>query len=217
MANVSGAYGWIQVRACSEEAIKELKKVLKWHDDGSDYATTYGEDIDGLEVIAHDSDYEIYVDFDGFGRWSYYANIEKFLMWPYNDRENNDIDFDLLENTEFYLNFSYVDEEPGFSFLYEAEVTLHHPRKTKINETEIYSNSWTDYDYTWANRIYFEYETIDSLICCYLEGQEDIEIYETLEKERDSLEKSFNQPLKEIIGNEYYNAYLRGKTKYEMD
>ena len=216
MANLSDAYGTLWVIADSKEAIEELKKVCKWHDYDGDYSTNFNEKIDDVKIAENKGSYEFEVGFTACGRWTYLSNVEAFLRWPYND-ENNKIDFDLLKKSEFSLKFEFYDEEPGFEVLYGADAVLWHKANTEIKDTVYEVSNYEDYDRTWSNLIELGFYSLNDLMDCYLYNDEDVGVYETLKDEKDQLEKYFNKPLKEIIGNEYYTSYLNGEKEDDKE
>lgn len=221
MANISEAYGKIFVKADSKKALEELKKVIKWHDDLSkrgDYFTEITSEggLDKARIFEFfDSPYcGFEVNFSGYGRWSYHTNVEAFLNWPYYDEENHDIDFDLLKKSNFSLTFIFRDEECGNDFLYEAELVLDHKKNVEIDNTKCIEEKYKGYKRTWVNLLKFGY-SLKGLIELYLYDQENFDLYETLKREKAPLEEYLNKPLKEIIGEEYYNAYLEGEKEYK--
>ena len=145
MANISSAYGHIEIKMKGARELAELiNKTLK--------PCEYYTSID-LESPEDDEPDYFCSRFWGCGRWSYEANCERFWDWLKQGAEEQKCE-DLLEKIrqkDFEIILEFDDEEGGMGVLYEMTYVIKH--KAGEDKVEGYIAEEEDYDYIPENLV----------------------------------------------------------------
>lgn len=127
MANISFAFGTCYLQAKSKQDILDFIKLQKASEKFViEYETNLFLDGNPEEQITKEDEefYELALDLDGSGRWTFNYNMEGFFNFPFN-REFEDEDLtklqEQLKEKEFIARFDIIDYEGGQGFLSEGE------------------------------------------------------------------------------------------------
>lgn len=154
MANISSAYGHIEITAKEPRKVAEaIDKIL-----GPKRACYYTE-LD-LNDIEEEKDGYLCTRFWGCGRWAFECNLNYFWDWCKNakDGHKEDIDrkelaeaYEYLKSQDFELLFDFNDEEGGCQVLYEMIYWINH----EAGKDAVYSGqrSVQEYEYSPENLV----------------------------------------------------------------
>ena len=195
MANCSFAKGYIDMTADSEKAIDLIIKSFK-ATEGFGYGITLTKELEREEL--DDGKFYYSSCFEGEGKWTFENNIHNHFRWAIINKDLTDEEFEFLEQSDFEINFDFVDYEPGMEVFYKTYDKLEHSKGDDLEETNYISGEYDDLDYSWGAFLIEEVESMESL-GCWIEGEEPEKVYERLEEERAGLEEYFEEPLEDII------------------
>lgn len=212
MANCSSAWGAIEIFADSEETMKLIIKSFE-KCEYCEYNTCLG----GKDYYRLNGDtefpYRLGTSFSGTGRWAYQDNIARHFIWCVNEKNLTEDEIKKLENANFYLVYDYTDYECGCEVFYRAIDQLVHLKSVPLKETVFNQGSYENVDLSWGNRLREEVEDERYLIGMLSDFEPD-EVYDFLEKERESLEEYFEKSLKEYSKDE--ERWIPILKKYEL-
>lgn len=147
MANISSAFGTCYLQAKSKQDILDFIKLHKESERDRHYETNLYPPKDLENAIQDLEDfYEISMDINGAGRWTFNYNMENFFNFVFN-KEFEEKEFtelqEKLKETEFTAYFEIIDYEGGQDFLSKGEyITTWKDGKSHFN---ICSESTVDY------------------------------------------------------------------------
>ncbi|WP_088816344.1 MULTISPECIES: hypothetical protein [Listeria] len=134
MANISSATGTLHF---SKELVQQpelLKRLILCIQKENELERTYYATIfiDDLPSILQqldtldESSTTFSLDFEGTGRWTYSRNVANFFNWLQNapDLQNSDWLKKLFDAPHSYLEFRFIDFEPGCEIFYAANIQI---------------------------------------------------------------------------------------------
>ena len=144
MANISSAYGHIEIKMKGARELAELiNKTLK--------PCEYYTSID-LESPEDDEPDYFCSRFWGCGRWSFEANCERFWDWLKQGAEEQCEDLlEKIKQKDFEIILEFDDQEGGMGVLYEMTYVIKH--KAGEDKVEGYIAEEEEYDYTPENMV----------------------------------------------------------------
>ena len=159
MANISNAFGKVQISAPSYEDAETLLKLFHaYQSNYGNYSTFYSESWDRDP----DAEGKIICTFDAFGRWSFSINIECFGQWLSLDVSNEHRKF--IESIPWTVEYRYTDYEPGCEVLGQGWDKVVHQAGQSLKDVEYISGDWNDYPMTWYNIMDVMGFSIDELL-----------------------------------------------------
>ena len=185
MANISSAFGTCYLQAKSKQDILDFIRLQKASEKFViEYETNLYPDDNPEEQITEDTElYELALDINGYGRWTFNYNMEGFFNFVFN-REFKEKEFtelqEKLKEKEFTAQFSIIDCEEGQGFLSEGEYvttwkdgksnfdicsentvdyTAENCRLFEIHDDPYDSEYALKYFYSFMERVYEEYRT----------------------------------------------------------
>ena len=127
MANISSAFGTCYLRAKSKQDILDFIKLQQVSEEFViEYKTNLYPDDNPEEQITEEDTrlYELVLDINGYGRWTFNYNMEGFFNFPFNrkfkEKEFTELQ-EKLKEKEFTAQFAIIDCEEGQGFLSEGE------------------------------------------------------------------------------------------------
>lgn len=160
MANLSDAHGTLFIPATlvanHPKELIQLIQQMEQELSNAFYNTTLSQDY---AVLCNQINYntvpkDLKLDFYGTGRWAFDSNVRTFFEWlfPENTQE---IDFDwlrtLFQDDDAFIEFSFVDYEPGCDLLYDAYLQIRPRIQNNTISTDIIQESWEDLPITASN------------------------------------------------------------------
>ena len=127
MANISFAFGTCYLRAKSKQDILDFIKLQKASEEFViEYETNLCLNGNAEEQITKENEefYELELDLDGSGRWTFNYNMEGFFNFVFNRKfeiEKLSQLQEQLKQKEFIAQFDIIDYEGGQGFLSEGE------------------------------------------------------------------------------------------------
>lgn len=184
MANISFAYGTCYLQAKTKQDILDFIKLHKESERDRHYETNLYPPEDLEDAIQDLEDfYELSMDIDGAGRWTFNYNMEGFFDFAFNkefeEKEFTDLQ-EKLKEKEFTAQFEIIDYEGGQGFLSEGEYittwkdgksnfdicsestvdyTAENCRLFEVHDDPYDSEYALKYFYTFMERVKEEYET----------------------------------------------------------
>ena len=147
MANMSTANGTCCIIASSQNECYKLYDILKHAEfEKWEYATIYASKIAGFEAVLLDGRYQFQVDFEGYGRWSYFNNIEASFRWL--KKYLTEEEWMFLTETDFEIRYEYTDYECGFQFLEDDDVRIIHCAGLDPTYSPVIEESCESYPYS---------------------------------------------------------------------
>lgn len=181
MANMSSAYGEIEVRGIDEKEVLKFWKIFEKTQENAWYG----------EFLNNEPSEERVQSFMGCGRWALDNNLDNFGRWAKQDLVHNDniAELQWLEEREFTLHFDYDEYECGFEILQHESCDVVHTKNTPLNECELLNEDITTYDYNLYGLAKLDFEEVSE----YLRSIEDIA--SNKDEAAELLEQEFNKSL----------------------
>ncbi|MBC1604495.1 hypothetical protein HCJ39_07190 [Listeria rocourtiae] len=150
MANLSDAHGTIFIPATMvanhPKELIQLIQAMEKELSTAEYCTFLSKDYAILcnEIHYNTIPRDIKLDFSGTGRWAYDNNVRRFFEWLLPEKGHTS-NFDwlttLFQEDDAFIEFSFVDYEPGSDLLYEASLQIRPKIKNETIATEIIQES----------------------------------------------------------------------------
>lgn len=208
MANISDAFGTIEIMANDVKVIYDLIYLMDNTLNNNGYYTAINEEVNNVKIDDLNGDYKhsAIVSFDACGRWSYQENIEKMFSWIKRScSENDQLLLDNLEKQNFKMIFDYTDREPGCEIFGRYVNYIVHKSGDDLFQYTVYDGDYEEYDECIVN--YCEYlgmdfiEAVEELSFKFdLDDPDDLERFknELLDQSKD-IEKYFKKDWKSLI------------------
>jgi len=181
MANMSSAYGEIEVRGIDKKEVVKFWEIFEKTQERAYYG----------EFLNDEPSEECTQSFMGCGRWTLNNNLDNFGRWAKQDLVHNDniAELQWLEEREFVLHFDYDEYECGFEILQHESCDVVHTKNTPLDECELLNEDITTYDYNLYGLAKLDFEEVSE----YLRSIES----STDDKNRaaELLEQEFNRSL----------------------
>ncbi|MBC1890079.1 hypothetical protein HCA63_17110 [Listeria booriae] len=162
MANLSDAHGTIYIPATMvanhPKELVQLFQQMEKELSTAHYSTFLSQDYAVLcnEILHNTIPQELKLDFYGTGRWAYDSNVRTFFEWLFPENSQT-TDFNwitrLFQEDDAFIEFSFVDYEPGCDLLYEAHLQIRPKIQNQAICTKIIQESWQDIPITASNLI----------------------------------------------------------------
>ena len=181
MANMSSAYGEIEVKGIDEKEVLKFWKIFE----KTQESAWYGE-------FLNDEPSEGYVQsFMGCGRWVLNNNLDNFGRWAKQDlvRNDNIAELKWLEEREFTLHFDYDEYECGCEILQHESCDVVHTKNTSLDDCKLLNEDITEYDYNLYGLAKLDFEEVSE----YLRSIEDSA--SNKDEAAELLEQEFNKSL----------------------
>lgn len=220
MANISEATGTVMIEANSFDVLEELKKCFEIASHWGYCTTCLG--LDDKEVIDEVNEssveemnegslrYYIIYKFDGAGRWAYSNNVQSFMDWLNGEKDKfNSL---LLQNSNFYITFEYIDQEPGAGFIIEEKQRLaHQAGDLSVFCDNIYE---IEHDYTLVNKAkYTDLDLIDAMKDEFAYGDDEW-VFDTLYAQKRDIEQYVGEPLGVFLHENGLDIYIAIYNKF---
>lgn len=210
MANLSYAYGTIEITADTVSCLETLKKVFKLTEE-----TRFGTTCTNYsEICKNKKGYYTWCKFEGTGRGGYEDSIQ--FLFQFVEKKLSKEDVKILESSNFELVYNFVDYEPNCSDFFKATDAMCHKAGRSIWGYDMYVAGDEELlDLSWGSRLKHRVESLESLKEMLLD-MDDEGVYDFLQEEKVSLEGYFHKPLNKLLNtclSEVKEAYLKGKKK----
>lgn len=176
MANMSSAYGEIEVRGIDEKEVMKFWKIFEKTQESAWYG----------EFLNDEPSEECVQSFMGCGRWVLDNNLDNFGRWAKQDliHNNNIAELKWLEERAFTLHFDYDEYECGFEILQHESCDVVHIKNTSLDECELLKEDITTYDYNLYGLAKLDFEEVSEYLWSIEDSTDDKnEAAELLEQE----------------------------------
>lgn len=212
MANLSYAYGVINITADTVSCLETLKKVFKLTEE-----TQFDTACKNYsEICKSKGSYYTQCEFEGIGHGCYEDSIQ--FLFQLVEKKLNKKDVKILEGSNFELVYDFINYEPNCSDFFKATDAMRHKAGRSIWGYDMYvAGDEEILDLSWGSRLEHQVESLESLTEM-LKDMDDEGVYNFLQEEKNSLEEYFHKPLNKLLNtclSEVKEAYLKGKKKNE--
>lgn len=184
MANISTAFGRVEISAPTARDIIEIIDIINANLGVVDYYTFISKDYNLLDRD-DDGNCVATCSFSGSGRWAFACNIEYTGNWLNSElkRRGKAEDAEYLEGFTWGLMYDFTDYEPGCEVFGQGKAGIVHKAGQKLTKCEYVEGDWDELPFTYYCIMDAMGWSIDEILeeryaTSVLEGENSIEEYE---------------------------------------
>lgn len=162
MANVSDARGYLNFKVyCeTENEARDFLLNMKNYLGYGEYAA-FMSPADDIEISKDEDENGVYListNFEGFGRWTFDENIQRWFGGSWSKSESTKCFVNEIEKYRFDICFDFVDFECGLRTFYHEAAVVQHEAGTSLDESNTSVDSVESIDINKQNLIDNGYE-----------------------------------------------------------